>query len=164
MKKIILVIFSVVIAFAANAQQKLAFPFQGGKTVMQNFFRDSLKVSKDVINKKAVGSAVFKFTANEYGQVKKIIVYYADDAILVKSIIEALQKSDRKWIIPDGEKTHDFILPFSINFNTSPTSSDQLNKQLFDYYSKRQPIVSFDQVPLDMATLLPTIIVKYDIK
>lgn len=146
------------------AQQRLAFPFQGGNAVMTRFFKDSLIVSQDIIKKKATGTAVFKFTADESGNIKKIIVYYADDAILVQPIIEALKRSNRKWVIPDREKLHDFILPFSINFNAPATDVDKVQKDFYTFYNNRKPIIAFDQVPLDMATLLPTVVVNYNLK
>ncbi|RYZ96860.1 MAG: hypothetical protein EOP47_22940, partial [Sphingobacteriaceae bacterium] len=128
MKKVILSICFVLTATFAMAQQQLAFPFQGGKTVMTGFFKDSLKVSADIIKKRAAGTAVLKFTADGKGEVKKIIVYFADDAILIKPIIDVLRKSNHKWVIPDGEKLHDFILPFSINFTLPATADAKLQK------------------------------------
>lgn len=146
------------------AQQHLAFPFQGGKSAMTKFFKDSLDVPAELVKVKAAGTAVFKFTADGDGNIKKIIVYYADDANLAKPIIDALRKSNKKWIIPDGEKMHDFILPFSISFLAPATATDKVQKDFYNYYTNRKPIVSFDQVPLDMATLLPTITVNYSLK
>ncbi|MCD8741140.1 hypothetical protein LT679_11050 [Mucilaginibacter roseus] len=164
MKKLIITICAALFTLGAMAQQHLAFPFQGGKTVMTKFFKDSLQVSADIIKKKASGTAVFKFTADGEGNIKKIIVYYADDASLVQPIIDALRKSNKKWVIPDGEKMHDFILPFSISFLAPATAPDKIQKEFYDYYTNRKPIMSFDQVPLDMATLLPTVAVNYSLK
>ena len=81
---------------------------------MNRFFKDSLIVSPEIIKEKAAGVAVFKFTADESGTIKKIIIYYADDYVLTPPIIEALKKSNHKWIIPDQEKLHDFIISFVI--------------------------------------------------
>lgn len=164
MKKLLVTICAALFTLGAMAQQHLAFPFQGGKAVMSKFFKDSLQVSPDIIKKKASGTAVFKFTADGEGNIKKIIVYYADDALLAEPIIEALRKSNKKWIIPDGEKMHDFILPFSISFLAPATATDKIQKDFYDYYVNRHPIVSFDQVPLDMATLLPTVSINYSLK
>ena len=163
MKKIIL--FSVVILLSAycKAQTELAFPFQGGGAVMARFFRDSLKVTPEIISKKATGTAVFKFTADEKGTIKKIIVYYADDYLLTLPIIEVLKKSNHKWIIPDHEKFHDFIIPFSISFNPPAMASNATIKEAYKFYSQRKPIISYNQVPLEYATLLPTVVVSYDI-
>jgi len=80
MKKIIICIIIILQAGYCMAQEQLVFPFQGGKEAMTQFFRDSLTVSPGIIQKKAVGTAVFKFTANAKGVISKIIVYYADDA------------------------------------------------------------------------------------
>ncbi|HAL81665.1 MAG TPA: hypothetical protein DCO83_05040 [Mucilaginibacter sp.] len=145
------------------AQEQLSFPFQGGKAVMTQFFKDSLIISPGIIQKKATGTAVFKFTANEKGAISKIIIYYADDALLAAPIIGALKKSNYKWIIPDHEKTHDFIIPFTISFNRPAIEDGKLRKTVYENYINRKPIISTDQVPLDEATLLPGVVVSYDI-
>src|SRR3954463_8737020 len=121
MKKITLSIIALLLCSYCMAQQQLAFPFQGGKDVMTRFFKDSLTVSKDIIRKRATGMAIFKFTADDKGNLSKIVVYYADDLLLTQPIIEALKKSNRKWIIPAREKFHDFIIPFSIRL-TAPVT------------------------------------------
>jgi hypothetical protein len=146
------------------AQENLAFPFQGGKGVMSAFFRDSLTVSPEIELKKATGLVVFKFTADEMGRITKMVIYYADDAVLASPVIDALKKSNHKWIIPNHEKFHDFIIPFSFSFNPPALSIKGLQKAVYDYNTNRKPIFSTDQVPLDMATLLPTVMIKYDIK
>jgi hypothetical protein len=144
--------------------QELAFPFQGGSTVMTQFFKDSLKVSPQIIRAKASGLVIFKFSADEKGNIKNLVIYYADDAILAPPAIEALKKSNRKWIIPDNEKLHDFILPFLVSFNApNNTDRDTQNQQL-NYLAKHKPILSHDQIPLNLTTLLPAILVKYDAK
>ncbi|MCC8424992.1 hypothetical protein [Mucilaginibacter sp. UR6-11] len=163
MKKIVLVAVIALIGFYAKAQEQLAFPFQGGKEVMARFFKDSLIVSPQLIARKATGTAVFKFTADEKGTIKKIIIYYADDITLTEPIIEALKKSNHKWIIPDHEKFHDFIIPFSISFTPPAIANAGLQRAVYNFYKNRKPVVSLDQVPLDMATLLPTVLVNYDL-
>jgi len=131
---------------------------------MTRFFKDSLTVSPEIVKSRASGSVVFKFTANDRGAIQKMVIYYADDAILVPPVIEALKKSSNKWIIPDKEKAHDFIITFSINFNhpSTPDAADQ--KQVYQFITHKKPILSVNQVPLDMATLLPTVVVNYDLK
>ena len=163
MKKILFFTIAVLSSVYCKAQTELAFPFQGGGAVMTRFFRDSLKVSPDIIKKKATGTAVFKFTADEKGTIKKIIVYYADDYVLTLPIIEALKKSNHKWVIPDHEKFHDFIIPFSISFNPPAMATNATMKQAYQFYSQRKPIISYNQVPLEYATLLPTVVVSYDV-
>ena len=163
MKSLLLFIALVLSSVLVKAQTQLAFPFQGGSPIMSRFFKDSLVVSPEILKKKATGTAVFKFTADDKGTIKKIIVYYADDAILVVPIIEALRKSNHKWIIPDHEKLHDFILPFSISFNAPASASNATIKQAFEYYAQRKPIISYNQVPLETATLLPTVLISYDL-
>lgn len=145
------------------AQEKLAFPFQGGKDIMNRFFKQNLIVSPDIIQRKATGTVIFKFTADEKGAITKIIIYYADDAVLVPPIIDALKKSNHKWIIPDHEKFNDFILPVSYSFNPPASESPDLQKTVYEYTRDRKPIFSTDQIPLDLATLLPTVMVNYDI-
>ncbi|RVU01746.1 hypothetical protein EOD41_07240 [Mucilaginibacter limnophilus] len=164
MKKAVFTLGLVIFTMTAMAQQHLAFPFQGGSAVLTKFFKDSLIVSPEIVKKKAVGTAIFKFTADDKGNISKIIVYYADDAVLVVPIINALRKTNRKWIIPDRQKLHDFILPFSIGFNAPAKATDVNQRDLYDYTLKRKPIVAYDQVPLDEATLLPAITVKYNIE
>ncbi|WP_183567543.1 hypothetical protein [Mucilaginibacter sp. SP1R1] len=163
MKKIILFAVAILSSVCSMAQTELAFPFQGGAPVMTRFFKDSLQVSPEIIKKKATGTAVFKFTADEKGTIKKIIIYYADDYILTQPIIDALKKSNHKWVIPDHEKFHDFIIPFSISFNPPAMASNATIKEAYKYYSQRKPIISYNQVPLEYATLLPTVVVSYDV-
>jgi hypothetical protein len=145
------------------AQAQLAFPFQGGKDILTRFFKDSLVVSDEIIQKKATGLVIFKFTADEKGGITKIIIYYADDAVLVPPIIDALKKSNHKWIIPDHEKFNDFILPVSFSFNPPAPGTKGVQKAVYEFNLKRKPIFSTDQIPLDLATLLPTIMINYDI-
>ena len=163
MKKLI-IIAVLLSSFCANAQEGLAFPFQGGSTVMSSFFRDNLTVSPEIIAKKAAGVAVIKFTADVNGNIQKLVIYYADDYLLTMPAIEALKKSTKKWIIPNKEKFHDFIIPFSINFNDPVTGGAEVQKTAYEFYKKRRPIVAHDQIPLNAATLLPTVVVKYDIQ
>jgi hypothetical protein len=163
MKKLLLVITLSLIVFYTKAQETLAFPFQGGKEVMAKFFKDSIVVSPQLISRRAIGTAVFKFTADEKGTIKKIIIYYADDITLTQPIIEALKRSNHKWVIPDHEKLHDFIIPFNITFNPPATSNAALQKAVYNFYTHKKPVITSDQVPLDMATLLPTVAVTYDI-
>lgn len=130
---------------------------------MTNFFKDSLKVSPQILHKRAAGLVVFKFTADVKGVITKLVICYADDAILAEPIIAALRKSNRKWIIPDKEKFHDFIIPFSVSFNIPLTGNEGLKKAFYEYYTTRKPILTLNQVPLDAATLLPTVMVNYDV-
>lgn len=163
MKKLLFIacIFS---SLYCSAQQQLAFPFQGGAPVMTRFFKDSLMVGQDIVAKKATGVAVLKFTADVNGVVQKIVIYYADDYLITLPAIEALKKSTKKWIIPDKEKFHDFIIPFSINYNAPATGVAEVQKAAYDFYKRRKPIIARDQIPLNDATLLPTVVVNYDVK
>ncbi len=163
MKKISLLVIVMLLSLSCMAQEQLAFPFQGGKDIMTRFFKDSVVVSKDIIRKKATGMAIFKFTADEQGKISKVVIYYADDLLLTPPIIEALKKSNRKWIIPDHEKTHDFILPFTIRFNAPVTANTELQKSSYDFYKSSKAFFSSDQIPLNEATLLPAMVINYDI-
>lgn len=163
MKKIILLAVVVLSSFCAMAQTQLAFPFQGGAPVMNSFFKDSVVVSPEIIKKRAAGTAVFKFTADTKGTITRIVIYYADDYVLTVPIIEALKKSTHKWIIPDHEKTHDFVLPFSVGFIPPALPGKSLEKHMFDFYAQRKPIITDNQIPLDNATLLPTVVISYEL-
>ena len=163
MKRVLLAISALLLSVNCMAQAQLAFPFQGGKEVMTKFFKENLKASPNIIQRRATGTVIFKFTADEKGKITKIIIYYADDAVLVPPIIDVLKKSNHKWIIPDHEKFNDFILPVSYSFNAPPAGSDSLKSAVYDFNLTRKPIFSTDQIPLDLATLLPAVKVNYDI-
>jgi len=172
MKKILfLSIIIICQSVYCKAQEQLAFPFKDGKDAMAQFFKDSLEVSPEIIQKKAVGTAFFKFTSDDKGNISKIIVYYADDAIFVEPIVDALKKSNHQWVIPKREKTHDFIIPFAFIF-TPPTVSNpklqktntlKLQKKMYGNYLAHSPIMAADQVPLGESTLLPPVLVSYEI-
>jgi len=164
MKKTLLLTIALFLSVYCMAQQQLSFPFQGGSKIMTRFFKDSLIVSPEIMKSRAAGVVIFKFTADDKGSIKKLVVYYADDAILVPPVIEALRKSNHKWIIPDNEKVHDFIIPFTISFTPPASGSAAEQKGFYNYYQNRKPILTLNQVPLDMATLLPAVIVNYELK
>jgi len=151
-------------AVSSKAQEKLNFPFQGGVAIMNRFFTDSLTISPEIIQKKATGTAIFKFTADLNGVVTKIIIYYADDYALTTPLIAALKRSSKQWVIPDNEKQHDFIIPFSINFNPPATGGAAAAQEAYKFYKQRHPIVSTNQIPISTATLLPTVVINYDLK
>ncbi|MEO8886760.1 MAG: hypothetical protein ABI367_11900 [Mucilaginibacter sp.] len=163
MKKILLSIFTLLFSVSCMAQAQLAFPFQGGKDIMTRFFKDSLTVSKDIIKKRATGMAIFKFTADEQGVISKVVIYYADDLLLTPPIIAALKKSTRKWIIPDHEKFHDFLIPFSVCFNAPDITTTEVQKSSYEFYRNRKRFMSTDQIPLNEATLLPAVVISYDL-
>lgn len=163
-KTLLFTTIALLLSICGMAQQQLSFPFQGGSTIMTRFFKDSLNISPEIVKARAIGTVVFKFTADDKGVIKNLVIYYADDALLVPPVIDALKKSSSKWIIPDREKVHDFIIPFSIRFNAPATISALDEKAAYNFAVKKKPIVSTDQVPLNQATLLPTVVVKYDLK
>lgn len=161
MKKVLLSVIALFASVYCMAQQQLAFPFQGGHQAMTQFFKDSITVSPEIIKSKATGTVIFKFTADEKGTIKKFVIYYADDAILAPPLIDALKKSNHKWVVPDNEKFHDFIISFSIAFTAPAAGTPSPQKALYNFYLKRKPILSNNQVPLDNVTLLPAVVVNY---
>ena len=164
MKKILLSLLTCLLAVATFAQQKIAFPFQGGKDAMTEFFRDSTQVSPDVIKKKATGVVVFKFSADNQGQIKKLVIYYADDATLVTPAAEAIRKSAKKWIVSDKQKERDFLLPVYFKYNMPDGGENaKLVRAAFLNVRDKAPIFPNTQIPLDYVTLLPSVTVSYDI-
>jgi len=162
MKRFIIVSVLLLSALYSRAQQGMAFPFQGGKEVMMDFFKKNVVIPEELQKRKATGTAVLKFSADEKGVIQKIVVYYADDYIVALPFIEALRKSSNKWVIPDGEKLHDFLISCTINLalpanQASPTEQ----KQIYEAYKKRQPVWASNPIPLDMTSLLPAIITSY---
>lgn len=164
MRRAFLAIVLILTSWCCQAQEKIPFPFQGGINIMERFFKDSLTVSPEIIQKKATGTAIFKFTADDKGGINKIIIYYADDAILIPPLITALKKSNHKWVIPDNEKMHDFIIQFSVYFNPPATDNAAVMSDFYKFYTQRKPLLSLNQIPIDDATLLPTVVVSYDLQ
>ncbi len=161
MKKIFFTAIALFLSAYCIAQQQLAFPFQGGSQAMTQFFKDSVTVSPEIIKAKATGTVVFKFTADQKGTIQKLVIYYADDAILAPPLIDVLKRSNHKWVVPDNEKTHDFVLSFSISFTPPAAGAPSPQKGVYNFYLKHKPIISTNQVPLDNVTLLPTVLVNY---
>ena len=164
MKKLLLSAIIILSASFCMAQQELAFPFQGGKEIMTRFFKDSLTVAPEIKQENATGTVIVKFTADTKGGVTKTIIYYADDAVLVPTVISAIKKSNHKWIIPDAEKLHDFLISFTFNFKPASANNTELKKAYYEYYRNHKAIVTNNQIPLDEATLLPPVIVNYTVK
>ena len=176
MKKVFVLLVAVLLSGAVIAQKKsaqqpkeeapqqkeLPQPFQGGNEAYFRFFKDSLQVSSTLIKAKASGTAVFKFTADAKGNISKIVVYYADDYLIAEPAIEALKKTNGKWVIPDKMKFYDFVIPFSINFIPSNANRLLAQKAMYTFYANRKPITATNQVPLNAATLLPTVVVNYE--
>jgi hypothetical protein len=162
MKKLTLSLIILFSSLYCFAQQNLAFPFQGGNRAMMQFFKDTLQVTPEIKQAKAAGLVIFKFSADDKGNIKNVVIYYADDPILAGPVVEALKKSDHKWIIPDNEKLHDFIFPVLIKLNATDDDNAEIRDALHHFYSKRKPILTKDQVPLNLTTLLPEVVVTYN--
>src|SRR5476651_1533577 len=103
MKRVFVLLAAIMLSGIAMAQQpeapkkELPQPFKGGNDAYNQFFKDSLQVSPELIKAKASGTAIFKFTADAKGNISKIVVYYADDYLIAQPAIEALKKTkDRK--------------------------------------------------------------------
>jgi hypothetical protein len=163
MKKNILFIAFILLSFYGMAQKKSPFPFRGGKEHMLEFLKDSLVVSPQIMKEKATGTVTFKFTSDQLGNVTKMVLYYADDAVLVQPVIDILKKSNRKWVLPDDVKVNDYLITFTFNFNPPATPNRELQKEVYNYISNRKPIIFANQAVLDLTTLLPTIVINYDL-
>jgi len=157
MKKLLIVLAFIAAAIQASAQDA-EFPFQGGKDVMIKFFGDNLRATPMIIKNAATGMVIMKFTADQKGNVIKTIVYYADDPQLIEPVVAVLKQTSGKWIVPSGQKSYDFIIPFNIE---ASAASKEKEEALVQFYKSRQQILTSDQVPLNMVTLLPSIKLSY---
>lgn len=161
MKKRLLVLLAIFVSAQAMAQtSKFTFPFQGGNQAMAKYFQENTDVPKAVKEGRAIGTVILKFTADENGEVSKIVLYHADDAALLQPLIDVLKKSTHKWVIPEHEKEHDFMIPFSISFNPTGDEGDSA-KRLYKSYQSRSPMSTNDQMPLAEVTLLPAVEISY---
>ncbi|QKJ31856.1 hypothetical protein HQ865_19510 [Mucilaginibacter mali] len=158
MKKLILMLMATLSFSYAMAQAEMDFPFQGGNKVMTDYFTANVIPTAAIKYRAASGTVVMKFTADEKGSIIKMVVYYADDASLAEPIIKALKGTNGKWIIPDKQKTYDFLIPFSISIDAPTTKA---SKAMLQFYNSRSPIIATDQIPLNLVSLLPTIQIKY---
>lgn len=159
MKKLFLMLMAVLAFGRAMAQAEMDFPFQGGKEVMSDFFKNNITVNDQIRSHATTGVVVMKFTSDVQGSIIKMVVYYADDASLTIPVIAALKATNGKWIIPAKQKTYDFLIPFSFNMSKSDLKS---SKAILQYLNHRTPIIAEDQIPLNTVSLLPTVKVVYD--
>ena len=130
---------------------------------MMNFFKDSVVVSQDMIARKATGTVTFKFSADARGRVSKMVLYYADDAVLAQPVIDALKRSSGKWDIPAGVNTNDFLITFSFSFVPPAAAGTDLVNAVYNYTIYHKPVTAANQLLTDDAILLPTVMVSYDI-
>jgi hypothetical protein len=163
-KSTLIILVLLFVSLCSRAQDELAFPFKGGSEVMSKFFRDSVALTPDIIQKKATGTVIFKFSADQQGNISKLVIYYADDYSLTPPLIDALKKSGHQWVIPPHEKSHDFVIPFTVYFNLPANPGSQLMNDFYSFYTQRHQILSLNQVPMNDATLLPTMVVTYDVQ
>jgi len=145
----------------AQAKFELPVPFKGGIDSMQLFFKDHFFVTPQIKQAKASGLAIFKITVEVKGMIESIVVYYADDVQLTQPAIDALKRTNGKWVIPKSVKAYDFIIPFAINYKPEGGLKPAAMKAILDYYEHRKPLTAPDQVPLNYATMLPTINIDY---
>lgn len=166
MKKIFFFISFVSLSLGAFAQKQdnaPVFPFKGGIEHMMNFFRDSVIVSQDIIQRKASGQVTIKFTSDPLGRVSRIVVCYADDVSLAQAAINGLKRSSGKWDIPVHFKSYDYLVTFSFNFSPPASPNTDLENSVYDFTINRKPLVTTNQLPLGSVTLLPTVMVNYEI-
>jgi hypothetical protein len=163
MKKTLLLIALLSVALCGMAQKKSSFPFKGGVEHMMAFFKDSLIVSQDIIQRKASGTVTFKFSADALGRVSKIVLYYADDAVLAQPAADALKRSGGKWDIPVGTASNDYLITFSFNFIPPAAAGVDLVNAVYDYSVNHRPITFPNQFLMENGILLPTVAVNYDI-
>jgi hypothetical protein len=145
------------------AQKKSTFPFKGGIEHMMNFFKDSVIVSQDIIQRKATGIVTFKFSADALGRVSKIVVYYADDIVLTQPAIDALKRSSGKWDIPIGVSSNDYLITFLFSFTPPAAASTDLVNAVYDYSINHRSITFSNQLLTDDCILLPIVTANYDI-
>jgi hypothetical protein len=158
MKKLIITLIATLSFGYAMAQAEMDFPFQGGSTVMADYFKSHVVITDLIKQHAASGLVVMKFTSDEKGSIIKMVVYYADDVSLTQPVIAALKSTEGKWIVPVKQKFYDFLIPFSITID-APTA--KASKAMLSYYNNRSPIVANDQIPLNLVSLLPTVQIKY---
>ncbi len=130
---------------------------------MMNFFKDSLIVPQHLIDRRATGVVVFKFSADALGRVSKIVLYYADDAVLAQPAADALKLSSGKWDIPVGTASNDYLITFSFSFIPPAAAGVDLVNAVYDYTVNHKPITFPNQFLADYCILLPTVTVNYDI-
>ncbi|RKR80895.1 hypothetical protein BDD43_1032 [Mucilaginibacter gracilis] len=150
-------------AAADTVKKELPAPFKGGIDSLLQFFKDNLVVSPQIIKAKASGTAIIKFTSEGKGFLTSIVIYYADDYMLTQPATDVLRRSNGKWIIPKEVQLYDFVIQFTYNYK--PTGGDikpAALKAILDYQQQHKPIISTNQVPLNYATMLPTIVVNYE--
>jgi hypothetical protein len=142
-------------------KKELPQPFKGGVDSLLLFFKDNLVVSPAIVKAKATGSAIIKFSVDGKGFLTSIVIYYADDFILTQPATDALRRSNGKWVIPKEVQSYDFVIQFTYNYKPVAFKA-AATKAILDFQQKHKPIIAHDQVPLNYATLLPTIVVDYD--
>jgi hypothetical protein len=75
-KSTLIILVLLFVSLCSRAQDELAFPFKGGSEVMSKFFRDSVALTPDIIQKKATGTVIFKFSADQQGNISKHAAAY----------------------------------------------------------------------------------------
>ncbi len=158
MKKLILTLMAALFFTYAMAQAEMDFPFQGGSKVMADYFHNNIAITNLIKQRAASGLVVMKFTSDDKGSIIKMVVYHADDVSLVEPIIKVLKSTDGKWIIPDKQKSYDFLIPFSISIDNPGKAA---GAAMLKFYNSRNPIIATDQIPLNLVSLLPAVQIKY---
>lgn len=179
MKKIFALVIVVLLFNSAFAQKKkdkkdqtaeapkevvkkeLPQPFKGGIDTLLQFFKDNLAVSPQIIKAKASGTAIIKFSADSKGFITSIVIFYADDYLLTQPATDALRRSNGKWVIPKEVESYDFVLQFTYSYKPEGAVKPAALKAILDFQQQHRPIIATNQVPLNYATLLPTVVVNY---
>jgi len=162
-KSVWLIIALLFISVCGKAQDE-PFPFKAGSEAMTKFFKDSLTISPDMMARKAAGTVVLKFSADANGGISRMIVYYADDVSLVQPVVDALHKSNHLWTVPANHKLYDYLISFTISFNRPDSASSDLKEKFYKFHAQRRQITANNEVPLGQVTLLPNVIITYDVK
>lgn len=163
-KYTLLVIALLCISVYGKAQDQSPFPFKTGSEAMMKFFKDSTVISPDLQARRANGTVMLKFSTDVNGTISRIVVYYADDLGLAQPVIDVISKTRGQWVIPGNRMRCDFLLSFTINFNLPANPSPELKEQLYAAYASRRPVTASNEIPLGQVTLLPNVVLTYDVQ
>jgi hypothetical protein len=158
------VIALLFISVCGKAQDQTPFPFKDGSEAMARFFKDNVTISPDLAAKKVTGTVMLKFTADASGAISRVVVYYADDLSLAQPVIDALNKSNHLWTVPGNRSLYDYVISFSISFNPPDSASQDLKDQFYKAYTQRRQLTATNEIPLGQVTMLPNVVIMYDVQ
>jgi hypothetical protein len=163
-KSVLIVTVLLLASVCSKAQDQAPFPYKGGSDAMIKFFKDSLPITPDMAFRKTTGTVVLKFSADASGAISRIVVYYADDVSLAQPAIDALNKTNHQWLIPPNRKLYDYLLSVTVYFNMPDNASPELKDAFYKFYAQRKQITAPNEVPLGEVTMLPNVVVTYDVQ